>query len=135
MTFNGVFQFKYTVDLSGLCRKIGHRVMINSRNNFTLRLIIVINAGCWKADCDVLIHDGAALRQTVVHSSMNVRKIKLIAYIYIHFSLSLDENLSRRSHLQANIEFTHSVCSNSGTATLTSCRLQRTITLVRAIVF
>ena len=64
MTFNSVFQFKYTVDLSGLCRKIGHRVMINSRNNFTLRLTIVINAGCWKADCDVLIHDDAALLAT-----------------------------------------------------------------------
>ena len=30
------------------------------RNNFTLQLIIVINAGCLRADCDVLIHDGAA---------------------------------------------------------------------------
>ena len=44
------------------------------------------------------------------------RKIKLIAYIYIHFSLSLVEKSPRRSHLPANRESTHSVCSNSGTA-------------------
>ena len=47
---------------------------------------------------------------------MNNRKIKLIAYIYIHFSLSLVEKSPRRSHLQANKESTHSRCSNSGTA-------------------
>ena len=47
---------------------------------------------------------------------MNNRKIKLVAYIYIHFSLSLVEKSPRRSHLPANIESTHSVCSNSGTA-------------------
>ena len=44
--------------------------------------------------------------------------MKFIAYIYIHFSLSLDEKLSRRSHLQANNEFTNSVCWNSGTASM-----------------
>ena len=47
---------------------------------------------------------------------MNNRKIKLIAYIYIHFSLSLVEKSPRRSLLPANRESTHSVCSNSGTA-------------------
>ena len=47
---------------------------------------------------------------------MNNRKIKLIAYIYIHFFLSLVEKSPRRSHLPANRESTHSVCSNSGTA-------------------
>ena len=47
---------------------------------------------------------------------MNIRRIKLkhIAYmfIYIHFSLSLVEKLSRRPHLQANRELKHSVCSS-----------------------
>ena len=47
---------------------------------------------------------------------MNNRKIKLIAYIYIHFSLSLVEKSPMRSHLPANRESTHSVCSNSGAA-------------------
>ena len=47
---------------------------------------------------------------------MNNRKIKIIAYIYIHFSLSLVEKSPRRSHLQANKESTHSGRSNSGTA-------------------
>ena len=42
---------------------------------------------------------------------MNNRKIKFIAYIYIHFSLSLVEKSPRRSHLPANRESTHSVCS------------------------
>ena len=37
---------------------------------------------------------------------MNNRKIKLIAYIYIHFSLSLVEKSPRRSHLPANREST-----------------------------
>ena len=55
-------------------------------------------------------------RPTAVHSSMNNRKIKLIAYIYIHFSQSLVDKSPRRSHLPANRESTHSVCSNSGTA-------------------
>ena len=53
-----------------------------------------------------------------VHGAMNrsgsrasfARKIKLIAYIYIHFSLSLVEKSPRRSHLPANRESTHSVC-------------------------
>ena len=33
-----------------------------SRKRVNTRVIItiVINAGCWRADCDVLIHDGAA---------------------------------------------------------------------------
>ena len=42
-------------------------------------------------------------------SDMNIRKIKHIAYIYIHFSISRVVKLSWRSHLQANREFTHSV--------------------------
>ena len=41
---------------------------------------------------------------------------ELIAYIYVHFCLSLVEKSPRRSHLPANIESTHNVCSNSGTA-------------------
>ena len=57
----------------------------------------------WRAKCKL------CCRPTVVHSSMNIRKIKLFAYIYIHFSLSLIEKLTRRSHLQANREFTYSV--------------------------
>ena len=40
---------------------------------------------------------------------MDNSKIKLSAYIYIHFSLLLVEKLSRRSHLLANKEFTHCV--------------------------
>ena len=47
---------------------------------------------------------------------MNNRKIKLISYFYIHFSLSLVEKSPRRSHSPANRESTHSMCSNSGTA-------------------
>ena len=35
-------------------------VVLELRNNFTLLWIIAINAWCWRADCDVLIHDGAA---------------------------------------------------------------------------
>ena len=40
----------------------------------------------------------------------------IIAYIYIHFSLSFVEKSPRRSHLPGNRESTHSVCSNSGTS-------------------
>ena len=61
-------------------------------------------------------HVSFASRPTAVHSSMNNRKIKLIAYIYLLFSLSLVEKSPRRSHLPANRESAHSVCSNSGTA-------------------
>ena len=47
---------------------------------------------------------------------------KLIVYIYIHFYLSLAEKLSRVSQLHANREFTNSVCSNNGAASMTSSR-------------
>ena len=60
------------------------------------------------------VHVSFTSDQLSVHSSVNVRKIKLIAFIYIHFYLSLVDKLSRRSHLQANREFTQSVCSNWG---------------------
>ena len=62
------------------------------------------------------VHVSFASDPYAVHSSMNNRKIKVIAYIYIHFSLSLVEKSPRRSHLQTNKESTHSGCSNSGTA-------------------
>ena len=54
------------------------------------------------------------------HSSVNIRKIKIVAYIYINFSPSLVEKLPRQSHLQANREFTHGMCSNSGKASMAS---------------
>ena len=37
-----------------------------------------------------------------VATTFSIRKIKLIAYIYIHFTLSLVEKSSMRLHLQAN---------------------------------
>ena len=56
----------------------------------------------------------------------------LIQCIYINFSHSLVEKLSRQTHLQANREFTHSVCSNSGMA---SWLLQCPITMMTPMVF
>ena len=68
---------------------------------------------------------------SAVHSSMNNRKIKLIAYIYIHFSLSLVEKSPRRSHLQQT-ENLHTVCVQTGERRR---RLQRPIRLARFVFF
>ena len=40
---------------------------------------------------------------------MNIRKIKLIAYIYIHFSSTLDEN-NQGDHIYKQIENLHTAC-------------------------
>ena len=69
---------------------------------------------------DFMIHLRNEFHFSGVHGAMNRsnnnRKIKLIAYIYIHFSVLLVEKSPMRSHLQANKESTQSGCSNSGTA-------------------
>ena len=59
-------------------------------------------------------------RPSAIYSSINIRKIKFIAYIYIHFNQNFDE----KSDISANIEagkHLHAVFSaNGGTASMTS---------------
>ena len=48
-------------------------------------------------------HEGVhslCTQPTVVYTSINIRKIKFIAYIYIHFNQNTDE----KSHISAKIE-------------------------------
>ena len=54
-----------------------------------------------------------------VRSSMNLRKNLLIAYIYIHLSLSLVKKY-QGDHIYKQIVNSHCVSSISGTASMTS---------------